>query len=216
MTVLRIGLEKNKNRRGVLLAEVLVTAFLVMAITFFSFLAILKQLARARDARRKADLDRLKIAMEEYYFTFLRYPRELPDCGQPLLVNNSKILAAIPCDPKTGQPYYYESKRGNGQYFRIYALLEDGRDNSIDFARCRGGCGGDCQYNYGVSSANVALISCSYVCAPGGGKTGSCELYNDPEISLCPKLYYRDATCQGECSNPANRCQNASGKNIPY
>lgn len=51
-----------------------------------------------------------------------------------------------------------------------------------------------------------------YVCAPGGGQSGSCEVYADPERSECPKVYTNNPTCNNECSDPHNRCKNSSGK----
>lgn len=51
-----------------------------------------------------------------------------------------------------------------------------------------------------------------YVCAPGGGQSGSCEVYDNPLGSKCPKVYPNDPTCQNECHIKANRCKNSSGK----
>lgn len=144
-------------------------------------------------------------------------------CGQDLILDGVEIIKDIPCDPSLGISYRYvvdESECKN--QFEIYTNLEVLSDHSIETVGCLFGCGPDCVYNYGVSSTNIGLDKCidpsaeQYVCAPGGGSLGSCEVYADPAMSLCPKVYLNDPTCQGECSNPSNRCKNASGKLIPH
>ncbi len=55
-----------------------------------------------------------------------------------------------------------------------------------------------------------------YVCAPGGGQIGYCEVFDDPDRSLCPFVFPNDATCQDKCDEKNNRCKNSSGKYKPY
>lgn len=55
-----------------------------------------------------------------------------------------------------------------------------------------------------------------YVCAPGGGQPGVCEIFDDPDRSLCPFVYPNDPTCQYQCDDKDNRCKNSSGKYKPY
>lgn len=205
----------NKSR-GFSILELLTTILIISLLTVSSYLVIPKLIKKAYDSRRKTDLDKIKNVLEIYYNNGYRYPDELPACGQPLTYGNQILLPSFPCDPITHQPYYYQTKKINSQSFRVYTILANSDDPSISRVGCQGGCGSDCVYNYGISSSNIGLISCSYVCAPGGGKTGDCEVYGDPTISMCPKLYYKDSTCNNECSDPKNRCENASGKNIPY
>lgn len=205
----------NKSR-GFSLVELLTAVLVISLLIISSYLVIPRLIKRVFDSRRKSDLDKIKNSLEIYYNFENRYPDELPECGQPLSYGNQIILPSFPCDPLTRQPYYYQTKKINSQSFRIYAMLSNWDDPSVAQVGCQGGCGSDCSYNYGVSSSNIGLINCSYVCAPGGGKEGVCEIYGDPTTSLCPKLYYKDSTCNSECNDPANRCQNASGKSIPY
>lgn len=206
----------STGNQGTSLFEILIVIAILMALIVASYLVIPSQINKAFDARRKTDLYKIKTNLEIYYSLAEEFPRVLPDCGEPLMYQNEVILASMPCDPTTKKPYYYQTHTGQPQSYRLYALLTNTNDFSIKDVGCLGGCGPDCSYNYGVSSMNVNLIRCSYVCAPGGGKSGSCELYQNPDISLCPKIYNKDPTCNNECSNPKNRCQNASGKHIPY
>jgi len=206
----------NLRRRAFTLLELLVVVAILAVLIFTSSIYIPLFITRAYDARRKVDLHRMKVNLELYYDFANQYPENIPDCGQPLMYKTQKILNSIPCDPTTKKPYYYQIRKEDTLSFRIYTLLVNTKDLSISDVGCLGGCGPDCSYNYGVSSANVNLIRCSYVCAPGGGKPGSCEIFQDTELSICPKVYYQDSTCKNECNNPKNRCQNASGKNKPY
>lgn len=201
--------------RGTSLLEILVVITLLSLLIITSYFTLPPQINKAFDTRRKIDLHQIKTNLEIYYSLAEQFPESLPDCGQPLTYRNQIILASIPCDPVTKEPYYYQVKGNSPQSYRLYTLLSNTKDISISDVGCPGGCGPDCSFNYGVSSTNVGLVRCSYVCAPGGGRSGSCELYQNPSISLCPKLYNLDPTCNNECNKTTNRCQNASGKNIP-
>ncbi|KKS63324.1 MAG: General secretion pathway protein G [Candidatus Collierbacteria bacterium GW2011_GWF1_42_50] len=186
---------KYLKTRGITLLEVLIVIGILSILAASSSIFIPPLINKAYDARRKADLHSIKVNMDVYYSFAEQYPEELPDCGQPLM---------------------YKSQSGDLQSFRVYTLLSNLSDISISDVGCLGGCGPDCFYNYGVSSANIDLVRCSFVCAPGGGREGSCELYQDAELSLCPNLYYTDSVCKNECGDPKNRCENASGKQKPY
>lgn len=202
--------------RGITLLEVLIVMAILSILATGSSIFIPPLVNKAYDARRKADLHTIKVNMDVYYSFAEQYPEELPGCGQPLVYKTQNILNSIPCDPVTKEPYFYQIRRGDLQSFRVYTLLSNLSDISISDVGCLGGCGPDCFYNYGVSSANIDLVRCSFVCAPGGGREGSCELYQDTELSLCPKAYYTDSVCKNECDDPKNRCENASGKQKPY
>lgn len=202
----------NKNVQSFSIFEILVTIAVLSVLIVTSYLVVPKLIIKAFDARRKSDIYKIKTNLEIYYSFADEYPKILPDCGQPLVYGSQVLMPSVPCDPVTKLSYYYQSKFGYPKSFRLYAQLANTQDPSIAKVGCLGGCGSDCNYNYGVSSTNVDLVRCSYVCAPN--KT--CVMYNDPAKSLCPKLYYNDPTCKNECSIPANKCHDESGKNIPY
>ncbi len=206
----------NLINKSFTLLEVLIAMAILSILTMISMIVIPTQLAKAYDSRRKADLHEIKINLEEYYDMAGQYPEELPECGKAFVFGTREIMNSIPCDPTSKESYFYQIRRGDLQSFRIYTNLARDNDISIADVGCGGGCGPDCFYNYGVSSSNIGLVKCSYVCAPGGGRLGSCELYQDTEISLCPLLFYDDSTCKNKCDDPKNRCENASGKQKPY
>jgi len=202
---------KKRINRGISLLETLIAISLLAILTTYFWIDVPSLRGRVYDAVRKSDLEKIKVALEDYYARVDSYPSALPSCGQPFSYSNSETTSPIPCDPVTKLPYPYQVL-STGQSYRLYTTLFNKQDYSITKVGCQGGCGSQCQYNYGVSSPGTTLEKCSYVCAPGGGKSGSCEQYHDPDRSQCPKLYLADPTCASECSKPQNRCKNASGK----
>lgn len=218
------------RKKGLTIIELLVVFGLLAALTLAAFIAVPTQLKKARDARRKSDLDRIKIALYDYYFDNDCFPSpdEIPECGGSFGSNGMAYLNNFPCDP-FGTPYVYAVRKGGGeckQWFRIFANLEIITDPIIDKIHCRQGCGPDqhsdfnngeegCNYNYGVTSTNTQIYrNCSYayVCNPGG----VCQGFDDPWKSDCP-VFYSDKNCNGECSKERtdNRCKNDSGKYVP-
>lgn len=215
--------KKKKPFRGFALIEIMV-AFAILALIASAFFVGFTQIQKARDAKRKADLEKIKTALYDYYFDANCFPKEedFPGCGEDFGADGTPYLTDFPCDPN-GEPYkYMVTKKGGGkcsQWFRVFANLEVTTDPIIDRIHCRQGCGPDdrhCDYNYGVASTNVVIYqNCgdNYVCNPGG----VCERFEDPWASQCPVLFGDDSTCGGgePCKDSDNRCQNASGKQTP-
>lgn len=121
------------------------------------------QLEKSRDARRKDNLSRIKIAFEEYYNDNGCYPEPgvLDECGSNTL---SPYMSSVPCDPTTKLPYIYVPNEDNCSGYRVYAALERSDDPVVGELGCQGGCGvvedwmidsndprDPNDYNYGVS-----------------------------------------------------------------
>ena len=209
---------KKKRSKGLSLIEILVALAILAILSGGSYVVVGKQLIRARDSRRKMDLESIRQVLEEKYDNETLYPESLPVCDEVLRMGEEDDFV-IPCDKKTGEDYLYEVDEAKS-WFKLYAKLENIDDPVIEALKCGFGCGPDCEYNYGVSSSNVNLDNCMpepvlYVCGPGAGQEGFCEAYDDPGISGCPKIYPDDPSCNNECGDPENRCKNASGKSIP-
>lgn len=200
------------------LIELIIFIVLFSLLIFMVLRGIKVQLQRARDTRRKADVGAMRKVLDEYFDDAGCYPSCPVACDVDLSFGSVTYLSSIPCDPTSGSSYRYVTDDSScPSQFQLYAKLENAGDSLIDSVGCRGGCGPDCEYNYGVSSPNIGLNSCDvvYVCAPGGGSSGSCQVYQSPQMSECPKVYPNDPTCNNECSDPQNRCKNASGKSVP-
>lgn len=148
----RCGRRGAKQRRrggtavesGITMIEVIIVVALLAILLIISLSYInSSSLKRSRDSKRKDDLARLKVAVEEYYNDHGEYPppEMLADCGGSSL---SPYINPMPCDPASKSPYLYapypdteDRKKG----FRIYAPLEWTGDDTIDTIGCRGGCG---------------------------------------------------------------------------
>lgn len=207
---------KIKIKKGFSIFELLIAITVLALLTAASYLVIPPYLVKARDAERKSDLHKIRIALQTYHSIKDNFPSSLPDCDQPLSLNGSDSIINVPCDPQTNSSYYYEHN-ADQDWFRIYTNLENLEDNSIVDVGCFAGCGPDCVYNYGTSSINTDLDKCYvyFACSPGGGQIGNCEQYDDPELSECPQTWANDPTCNNQCSDPKLRCKNASGKHVP-
>lgn len=163
-------LETNMNKKtkpGFTLIELLITIAIIAILVVIAVWSITQNLAKARDSKRKSDLDRLKIAFEDYYGDNQAYPPadSLADCGSSSL---APYLGSIPCDPKTKTAYCYVYDIDNaGQNYRIYSSLENNNDPIVRELSCDEDptyCGyeNECsswghRFNYGVSSANVLV-----------------------------------------------------------
>ena len=231
-----------KKIKGLSLIEILVVITIIGLLLIFTTPPILTQLQKARDGKRKVDINLIQKGLEEYYDSTNCYPERLPECGNVFSVGSTNILAGIPCDPKNNSFYPYITTGENcSPYFKLYAKLERSEDPNIYMTGCENGCGPNCAYNFGVSSSNVGLDYCEapinptssptiyvspgpsltpsptplqYVCSPASGPhpEGKCEPYAVPTLSECPKIYPDDPTCQYECYLKNNRCKNAKGK----
>lgn len=218
------------------LVEILVVSAVIGLVSIFSIVNGQTQLQKTRDAVRKSNIDRIKLAIEEYYQDQECYPQALPACGNSFQDGNMTIIDNIPCDPTEKLSYTYVPETSNcPKSYQLYATLEYKSDGIIDKIGCRNGCGPECQFNYGVASTNEKLNPfCStdsvlnttatsspqvpanhptdviqYVCSPNG----NCEAYSNPEISDCPNVYVNDPFCQGTCEDRRQRCHDARGKN---
>ncbi len=193
---------KRLKQRGLSLVELLVVITLLGLVVFFSTMFSSKYVVRARDAKRKADLEEIKVLMYDHYFDHEGFPEDLPGCGE------------VPCE-RDGSSYGYQVESSEDrQWFKVFTNLENIDDRLIDEVGCRGGCGDECKYNYGVASTNVRVNSgcvSYYVCARGG----ECTEFEDPDISRCPVVVENDLNCGGvDCSESDNQCHDNRGKRI--
>lgn len=206
--------------RGFSLVEIIVILLIISGLAIFSYLAIPKILARARDAQRKSHFDTMSKSLEQYKDISGCFPAQLPACGDPLTYGDQTYLDSTYCDPKNQTSYLYLTDGAQcPQSFELYTNLELNDDPSIVKIGCDYGCGPSCQYNYGVSSTNKALNTCKpapkqYACTPDG----DCAYFDDPTLSRCPVTFPDDPTCQGLCvggHGSTYRCHDNSGKYIP-
>lgn len=212
---------KTKIRKGLSLIEVLVVVAIVALLVIAGIQIFTRQIAKGNDARRKSDMDRIKIAIEEYEKDNNCYPNaELMDnCGWDESIPIHPYLSNVPCDPVTKEPYSYEPD-GNtcSKWFRLYTILQNVSDVNII-----SGIGPDDKYNYYISSQNAPVLETttrttsptptpSYVEIPVYGCiSGICQrIYYDSDSNPACQPNYDSSNCYNQCGtpvNPASECR---------
>jgi len=120
------------------------------------------QMNKARDTRRKGDLNKMQVAFEDYYSDHNCYPTPYPTSVSQCRNSFLPYLNKIPCDPN-GKNYDQYAYPGDSatcpQTYAIYTILANKVDPDILAVGCQNGCGptGNTVYNYGVWSSNIVL-----------------------------------------------------------
>jgi len=180
------------------LIELMIIVTIVGILVIISLIGLQKQLPKARDGQRKADLNRLKIAFEDYYNDHNCYPPpewfdNSSDCGSNVL---RPYLSSIPCDKKTRQPYIIQTDNTGCTWYKIYTNLE----NSDDPAVFPPVVVNTNVYNYGVSSGSTPAATSSdsishnyYYCSD----YNDCTANLNPTHQICSPIYIDDPNCGG-------------------
>ncbi|MEA2056738.1 MAG: hypothetical protein U9O78_03480 [Patescibacteria group bacterium] len=178
-----------QKMQGMTVIEVLIVVVIIALLVIMSIFVYQKQLAKAHDVERKDDLEKLKIAFEDYYNDNSCYPAPevLLDCNQDTL---APYINEIPCDPQTGESYRFFSLYGNTcRGYKILTNLEVDRDPAIERIGCdfELGCGWDefPEYNYGIAMGD-GMISDDWVLggAPGDSGPAVYRYYCTPECGI--------------------------------
>lgn len=99
---------KNNKSSGFTLLELLVVIFIIAIISTLAYVSMENARARARDARRLADVYMIRQALGYYKEVEMSYPVSLPEPPQEFSGPSGKIyLSPMPSDPKTKLPYSY-------------------------------------------------------------------------------------------------------------
>lgn len=114
----------NKNKKGFTLIELLVVIAIIGLLSALSVLALGSARARARDAKRIADVKQIQTALEMYYNDMNDYPVAAslsPTSSLGIYTTNGTYMRAIPAPPTvtdgTGcgpQAWYTYTKGGSG------------------------------------------------------------------------------------------------------
>lgn len=163
------------------------------------------QIFKGYDARRRADLAKIKIALEAYYGDHDCYPVfPLRDAnGLPSYVCDSDILApylaSMPCDPTSKKPYtiYLTPVNSNcPQQYAVYAKIYsffDKQANNITY----------CPKTIVVNSSDMRNVDIVYGCSFRqvcytyyGCVNKACVVVAEDELSTC-----RYSWCEPDCNN---------------
>lgn len=230
----KVALNTRGKGNGFSLIELLVIIAILAIIFILLLLSMGKQVPQSRDAERKADLEKIKVAFEDYYNDEACYPP--PDVLQNCEGADFRpYLSSIPCDPMSGDPYIYIPLQADGcKGYRVLAGLERDDDPAIAELDCDGvdGCGYGADYNYGVAAGTTVFdpdgeplpsptpvsspVSPSPSSAPSPSgiiyvyacdNSGVCNQFEvgHPALVNCP-VTFPQTDCNSECGNPAVRC----------
>ncbi len=206
----------EKKDKAISLIELLIVVSILGVLSVLIAIPISAQLQKARDARRKIDVNIVQSGLEEYYDSTDCYPERLPECGKEFILGESNIIQEIPCDPKNKTFYPYITTGENcSPYFKLYAKLERSDDPNIKMTGCEYGCGPNCAYNFGVSSPNVSLDYCEPPITPNPTEIpSSTPKPPTPTLTVTPKptstptptpIQYVCAPAAGP--NPEGQCE---------
>lgn len=191
---------RRMKQAGMTLLEILMVTTLLAVLLVIVLLMWKNQTDRAGDAKRKADLARLKVAFEDYYNDKSCYPAsgivdDPAHCGGNQM---DPYLSSIPCDPATKLPYKYVPPDGDScKGYVACAALANKEDPDIERIGCdpTAGCGWGEGYNYciasGVSPVAVGFSPNSTPTpVPPGGPTPTLSLGFNGNYACRPGLVF--------------------------
>lgn len=197
---------------------------LMIVIGIIAFLAVMisaylrSQIFKSYDARRKAEIKRISIAVEEYEKDNNCYP--LPNLVTCTMGTGLRpYLDKVPCDPLTNASYLYEHEDSVcPKWYKIYASLDNESDSDYT-----ANIGPNSAFSFVFESPNAPTT----IPTEGGGGDGGdgggeipvtdyygcisgvCTMIpwdsNRPGPSCDPN--FQNPTCYGQCANPANECE---------
>lgn len=139
-----------KRKSGFTLIELLIVVSILALLLIAVFFSVSKQRSKAEDARAKGELDRLKIAFEDYYNDHNCYPPAAwfdgpEDCNSQ---NLRPYMTNLQCDRKTGLPYKYETDPTGCKSFMLYGIPDSTNGTYCD--------SDGNLYTYETTSSNIA------------------------------------------------------------
>ncbi len=156
------------------LTEVLIVVVIISILIVISIVFLRSQIFKANDAKRKTDIARIQIAVEEYEKDHDCYPLpQLVVCSPGTGLQS--YLNKIPCDPVTKSTYFYDYQDSScPRWYRIFTKLDYTEDSDSVKKGCKCGCGPNYAYNYFAASPNAPLpqsLTCPSPTPGGGGGT---------------------------------------------
>lgn len=148
---------------GFTLIELLVVISIIAILIGLSVFGLLGARTASRDARRKADLEQIRSALEIYKADCGTYPLNtgagafvLPGSTSlygsktsgTVCLTSTPYLSAVPVDPLPSQNYYYAANPVNGSTYRLCAAMEQEPVPTTDpsqLVSCT--CGATCNYS---------------------------------------------------------------------
>jgi type II secretory pathway pseudopilin PulG len=224
-----MGLKKQefgKKVYGISLIEVLIVMVIVLLFLIVAYIAFFSQIGKARDAKRKDDLERIRIAFEDYFNDYGCYPSSivLENCGDAFPLGADKpYLHRVPCDPKSKEPYLiFVQQTVCPTWYIVLTTMENQTGLSNP---CQTGCnfeGEDQAYYYYITSGNISPWEIGAFLGFGDSPEegcpveegcfeiddrGNCNSSGGPNFCTMEEQCFLDDKCSAECSIPC--CKSA-------
>ncbi len=206
------------RNRGLTLVELIIVVSIVAALALIGIAYFREQTFKGNDAKRKSDINRIKIAVEEYEKDHDCYPLAVscnPGTGL------EPYLSRIPCEPKSNASYYYEHQDSVCPgWYRVYTVLDSDNDSSLT-----PGIGPTSVFNFVESSPNAPSLSSDDSTPPpsggGGGdddpieqtgfygcKNSACEPISWNSDRPGPECdpNFQNSSCYNQCGSQAMAC----------
>lgn len=164
------------NKSGFTLVELMVSMIILGILVAMGIGTFTTTQKKSRDSKRKNDIRQISVSLEAYYNDIGHYPYadgngNMMGCGLgaasvcwwgQVWSNTSTTpetiyMLVLPSDLMGGNNYFYTSD-ASGTFFKIYALLENEKDESVGVNQ-DGYAGTDCGpgfCTYGTASTNVS------------------------------------------------------------
>lgn len=151
------------SQKGFTLIELLIVMAILGLLVVLGASSFATARIKARDAKRKADLETIAKSLEAYANDYNRYPADtggkitcqvgvVCDWGSAFTDGQSLYTAALPADSNASNYYYYQSS--SGADYSLYAHLENENDPALDTSITQS-CGVEL-CNYKITSSNLA------------------------------------------------------------
>lgn len=130
---------KKSINKGFTLVELLIVMVILGILTTIVASSFSSSQEKARDTRRKSDLQSVTKALEVYFNDYSNYP---PSNGSGSLTdyswgeafidtNDTTYMVKLPEEKTSARNYYYVTEGGQNQTYAIFARLENDQDKDI-------------------------------------------------------------------------------------
>lgn len=133
-------MKKMSKINAFTLIELVIVIAIVGLIAAIPIIAFSQATQKARDTRRKQDIDKVNGALTQYRTENGHYPIR---ASYSLLATDlmPTFLSQLPTDPRNVSPYVYSYSSTDGEYYTLGAVLEkmNGANNERYFGTTGGG-----------------------------------------------------------------------------